>query len=273
MSDTEQHAFEAVAQECRNRFGEPPQTAIILGSGVGTLRDQLTESESASYGDLGLPETTVSGHSGDVIVGKLGGGRVAMLSGRIHSYEGGSLEEAVRGVRAMAAWGVEKLVMTSAVGSLLHELKPGDLLRVTDHINLMGINPLVGPNIASLGPRFPDMSAAYDPGLGAEADAVAEELGIELHRGVYAAVRGPCFETPAEVRMLALVGAAVVGMSVVPETIAAVHAGMKVLTIAVVSNEGTGLSDTPPNHAAVTATVQAATKRLCPIIQTLVSKW
>lgn len=273
MDVTEQHAFEAVAEECRNRFGDPPRTAIILGSGVGTLRDEVTESESASYGDLGLPVTTVSGHAGDVVVGKLGRARVAMLSGRIHSYEGGPLEEGVRGVRAMAAWGVENLVMTSAVGSLLHELMPGDLLRVTDHINLMGINPLVGPNIASLGPRFPDMSTAYDPGLGAQADAVADELGIRLHRGVYAAVRGPCFETPAEVRMLAMVGASVVGMSVVPETIAAVHAGMKVLTIAVVSNEGTGLSDTPPNHAAVTETVRAATKNLCPIIQTLVSRW
>ncbi len=273
MSAGEQHPFEVVARECRKRFGEPPRTAIILGSGVGTLRDEVTDSESASYKDLGLPVTTVSGHSGDVIVGHLGGGRVAMLSGRIHSYEGGALEQAVRGVRGMAAWGVEKLVMTSAVGSVLPELMPGDLLRVTDHINLMGINPLVGPNIESLGPRFPDMSAAYDPGLGSQADAVAEELGIALHRGVYAAVRGPCFETPAEVRMLGIVGASVVGMSVVPETIAAVHAGMKVLTIAVISNEGTGLSDTPPDHAAVTATVRAATKRLCPIVQTLVSRW
>jgi purine-nucleoside phosphorylase len=137
----------------------------------------------------------------------------------------------------------------------------------------MGINPLVGPNIDALGPRFPDLAAAYDPDLGAQADGVAEELGIQLKRGVYAAVRGPSFETPAEVRMLAGVGAAVVGMSVVPETIAAVHAGMRVLTIAIVSNEGTGLSDTPPNHDDVTATVGRATNQLCPIIEKLVSQW
>ena len=183
------------------------------------------------------------------------------------------MEENVRAVRAMAAWGVEILVMTSAVGSLHVGLQPGDLVRITDHINLMGINPLVGPNIDELGPRFPDMAAAYDPELGAHADQVALELGFEMVQGVYAAVRGPSFETPAEVRMLAKVGASVVGMSVVPETIAAVHAGIRVLTIAIVSNDGTGLSDEPPNHEDVTATVGRATDRLCPIVERLISQW
>jgi inosine/guanosine/xanthosine phosphorylase family protein len=273
MSATDYHSYDVAAELCRSRFGPPPRAVIILGSGVGVLRESLEGEQSAPYGEVGLPVTSVIGHDGSLLVGELAGTRVAMLSGRLHSYEGRSMEENVRAVRAMAAWGVEILVMTSAVGSLHTHLSPGDLVRVTDHINLMGINPLVGPNIDALGPRFPDLAAAYDPELGAEAEAVAQELGIELKQGVYAAVRGPSFETPAEVRMLAGIGASVVGMSVVPETIAAVHAGMRVLTIAIVSNEGTGLSLTPPNHDAVTATVGRATSRLCPIVERLVSQW
>jgi len=273
MLSVEQHEYVRVADECRRRFGPPPKVAIILGSGVGGLKDSLSDVQVATYGEVGLPLMSVPGHHGQVLVGQLGGTRVVMLGGRKHSYEGSPLEEVVRGVRAMAAWGVEILLMTSAVGSLNTSLQPGDLVRVVDHINLMGINPLVGPNIDALGPRFPDLAAAYDPILGTQVDDVAESLGIEIHQGVYAAVRGPSFETPAEVRMLGLMGAAVVGMSVVPETIAAVHAGMRVVTIAIVSNEGTGLSDSPPNHEAVTETVGKAAGRLCPIIEKLVSQW
>jgi len=273
MSKPEYHPYAAVADACRKRFGEPPRVVIILGSGVGVLQHSLENDDAAPYSEIGLPTTSVVGHDGKLLVGELAGTRVAMLSGRLHSYEGRSMEENVRAVRAMAAWGVEILVMTSAVGSLHIELQPGDLVRVTDHINLMGINPLVGPNIDALGPRFPDMAAAYDPALGAQADTVASELEMRMVRGVYAAVRGPSFETPAEVRMLAKMGASVVGMSVVPETIAAVHAGMRVLTIAIVSNDGTGLSDEPPNHDEVTATVGQATDRLCPIISRLVGQW
>ena len=273
MRTPEYHAYAAVAEECRKRFGGPPRVVIIWGRGVGVLRHSLKDEKSASYAELGLPTTSVVGHDGSLLVGRLGGTRVAMLSGRLHSYEGRSMEENVRAVRAMACWGVKILVMTSAVGSLTTDLQPGDLVRVTDHINLMGINPLVGPNIDDLGPRFPDLAAAYDPELGEQADTVAQELGVEMTRGVYAAMRGPSFETPAEVKMLGRLGAAVVGMSVVPETIAAVHAGLRVLTIAIVSNEGTGLSEVPPKHDEVTATVGKATDSLCPIIERLVQQW
>jgi inosine/guanosine/xanthosine phosphorylase family protein len=273
MTHVEQHRFQLVAETCRERFGEPPKVAVILGSGVGGLVDSLVGLQSLSYAEVGLPETSVIGHAGKVFVGTLGGTRVVMLGGRKHSYEGPVLDDVVCGVRAMAAWGVKILVMTSAVGSLTTELQPGDLLRVTDHINLMGINPLVGPNIDLLGPRFPDLSQAYDPELGDQAEAVARELGVDMANGVYAAVRGPSFETPAEVRMLGMLGASVVGMSVVPEAIAAVHAGMRVLTIAIVSNEGTGLSDAAPNHQAVTETVGRAARKLVPIIERLVSQW
>ncbi len=273
MTHVQQHRFQHVAETCRNQFGDPPKAAVILGSGVGGLMNSLTDARSISYSEAGLPEMSVAGHAGRVFVGSLAGTRVVMLGGRKHSYEGPVLEDVVCGVRAMAAWGVNILVMTSAVGSLTTDLQPGDLVRVTDHINLMGINPLVGPNIDSLGPRFPDLSQAYDPELGAQAEAVAEELGVGMTQGVYAAVRGPSFETPAEVRMLGMLGASVVGMSVVPEAIAAVHAGMRVVTIAIVSNEGTGLSDAAPNHQAVTETVGRAARKLVPVIERLVSQW
>ena len=273
MEALENHRFQQVAENCRRKFGSPPKVAVILGSGVGGLKDCLADKESASYGEVGLPEMSVKGHAGEILVGLIDETRVAMLGGRKHSYEGSALSDVVCGVRAMAAWGVEILVMTSAVGSLTTELKPGDLLRVTDHINLMGINPLVGPNIDALGPRFPDLSQAYDPTLGEQAERAAADLGIPMTSGVYAAVRGPSFETPAEVRMLGMLGASVVGMSVVPEAIAAVHAGMKVLTIAIVSNDGTGLTDEAPNHAAVTETVGKAAKSLVPIVERLVAQW
>ena len=260
MGEPEHHPYAQAAEAIAERFGQAPKVAVILGSGAGGLRDALEDAEAEGYGALGLPTTSVVGHQGELIVGQLGGKKVAMLAGRIHAYEGRSMEESVRAVRAMAAWGVEVLLMTSAVGSA-YRTRPGDLVQITDHINLMGINPLVGPNIDALGPRFPDLARAYDPELAQQAHATASEMGVELHSGVYAAVRGPSFETPAEVRMLGQMGAAVVGMSVVPETIAAVHAGMRVLTVAIVSNE-TGLSETPP-IADVTATVGRAASRLC----------
>ena len=273
MGDNREHPYAVAAARAAERFGVAPRVAIILGSGAGGLRDAVGRAESSGYGPLGLPTTSVVGHEGELIVGDLGSTRVAMLAGRIHAYEGRSMEESVRAVRAMAAWGVDILLMTSAVGSVKASLRPGDLVQVTDHINLMGINPLVGPNIDGLGPRFPDLARAYDPELAKQAHDVAREMGVELKSGVYAAVRGPSFETPAEVQMLAHLGASVVGMSVVPETIAAVHAGMRVLTISIVSNEGTGLSDTPPNHSDVTATVAKAANRLCPLLEALVSQW
>ena len=273
MSADQQQPYKDVAVKIRDSLGPAPKVAIILGSGAGGLRDALVEPKSLSYAEIGLPVTSVKGHEGCLIVGELSGTPVAMLAGRLHTYEGRPMEEVVRGVRAMASWGVEILLMTSAVGSLRTNLAPGDLLQVTDHINLMGVNPLVGPNIDDLGPRFPDLANTYSPDLAADAHRVAKARGVALHEGVYVAVSGPSFETPAEVRMLHQLGGSVVGMSVVPEAIAATHAGLKVLTISIVSNEGTGLSDTPPNHSEVTATVGRAAKRLCPLLEDLVATW
>ena len=268
-----QHTYADVAAACRERFGDAPRGVIVLGSGLGGLLDRVEDAESVPYQEIGLPQTGVVGHAGHLVVGRLGQERIAMLSGRIHSYEGYPLEVIVRAVRGMAAWGVQNLVMTSAVGSLHTGLQPGDLVRITDHINLMGINPLVGPNIDALGPRFPDVSEAYTPALGALAEAEAAVQGIALTSGVYAAVRGPSYETPAEVRMLGKMGGHVVGMSVVPETLAAVHAGMKILVIAVVSNPGTGLTDEPPAHDQVTEVVGRSAARLGSLIEGVVQQW
>jgi purine-nucleoside phosphorylase len=268
-----QDLYAEAASRCRERFGAPPDGVIVLGSGAGVLLDRVTVEAEADYSDLGLPQTGAPGHAGKLVIAQVGGRRVALMSGRFHSYEIEGLEPVVRGVRAMAAWGVKKLIMTSAVGSLKRELQPGDLVQITDHINLMGINPLVGPNIDDLGPRFPDMATAYDPELAALAHQASAKLGMRLHAGVYAAVRGPSYETPAEVRMLGQLGGMVVGMSVVPEVIAGVHAGLRILVIAVVSNHGTGLTDAPVDHASVTKVVGQAAERLVGLLSEVVATW
>jgi purine-nucleoside phosphorylase len=226
---------------------------------MGPLVDTLSPLEGqAGFGDVGLVSTTVSGHAGRVTVGHLGPTRVVVLGGRVHMYEGRSLEEVARATRAMAAWGVERIVYTSAVGSLHLDMPPGTLVQVEDHINLSGRNPLVGPNDANLGPRFPDMTRAYDPQMAEDAHRVAAKNGIELRKGVYSLISGPSYETPAEIRALGILGADVVGMSLVPEVIAGVHAGIRVLAIAMVSNFAAGVTGEPLSHAEVTREVGKA---------------
>jgi len=225
------------------------------------------------YAELSLASTSVSGHDGCVILGTLGGERICLLSGRVHMYEGTPMEAVVRNVRAMAAWGVERLILTSATGSLVPDNPPGTCLRVLDHINLTGRNPLVGPNRADLGPRFPDMTHAYDHTLGAVADSVAAEQGLPYARGVYYALSGPSYETPAEIRMMQVLGADVVGMSLIPEVIAARHAGMRVLAFAVVSNFAAGLAREELAHDEVKDVVGAMADRMCDLLSGIVSRW
>ncbi|NOY26452.1 MAG: purine-nucleoside phosphorylase [Oligoflexia bacterium] len=253
------------------RFGPAPTWAVVLGSGLGVLLDRLVAPTTASHTELGLPSPGVAGHAGVHAVGLLGGTRVLLVSGRLHLYEGHRPATVVADVRAMARWGVQKLVLTNAAGSCRPDWGPGTLMRLTDHINMAGANPLVGPNRDDLGPRFPDLARAYDPDLGASADALALELGVPLRRGVYAAMRGPSYETAAEVAMLHRLGADVVGMSTVPEVIAAVHAGMAVAAFSVVSNYGTGLTDEAADHAMVTRVVSQATAPLADLVARLVA--
>jgi len=257
----------AAAAALRARFGAPPRRAIVLGSGVGPLVARLEAPRPpAPYPDLHLPPCTVQGHTGAVHLGQLGGVSCALLSGRSHSYESDDLEPVVRAVRALARWGVEECVLTCAVGACRPDLPPGSLVRLTDHLNLTGRNPLVGPHVADRGPRFPDLGGAYDPALGARLQDGAAAASVHLHTGIFAWMRGPSYETPAEVRMLRALGADVVGMSTVPEIIAGHAMGMRMGAIAVVSNLGAGLSPSALSHEEVGEVVGQAVSALARVL-------
>ena len=263
----------AAAVALRHTFGGPPSTAIVLGSGLGGLVASAEYSQSASYSVLGLPSTGVSGHAGEVVVGELGRARVAFLSGRIHVYEGRPMEEVVRNVRAMALWGVKRVILTNAAGAVDPSLQVGQLMAIQDHINFLGSNPLTGPNPDDLGPRFPDMTTAYDPELRAQALAASQDLGIDVAEGVYLATTGPTYETPAEVRAFGILGARTVGMSTVPETIALNHMGVPVLAFCMVSNLAAGLSGQALNHEEVKDAAHAAGSDLTRLLKHLLEVW
>lgn len=214
-----------------------PEVAMVLGSGLGSLADQVENPVEVPYKDIpGFSVSTVHGHVGSMVLGTLEGRPVAILKGRVHYYEGHKMENIVFPIRVLHALGADTLVVTNAAGGIRDDLKVGDLMLITDHINFMGFNPLIGPNDEKIGPRFPPMSRAYTPELQVLARKVAEQVGFKLAEGVYVAMSGPSYETPAEIRMLKGFGADVVGMSTVPETIAAVHCGMKVVGISCVTN-------------------------------------
>lgn len=214
-----------------------PTIGVVLGSGLGGLTNALQVDTAIAYEQLPhFPHATAPGHEGKLVLGTLGKLRVAVLAGRFHFYEGYSMSQVVYPVRLARALGVDTLMITSIVGSMNPQMPPGSLMMLNDHMNLMGANPLIGPNDEALGPRFPDMSEPYDPELRALALAVAKAEGLQLHEGVYVAVAGPNLETRAEYRMLRQMGADVVGMSMVPEVITARHMGMRVLSVAVISD-------------------------------------
>lgn len=229
-----------------------PKVAVVLGSGLGAFADSLQAATVVPYTEIpGWPASTAIGHAGKLVIGTIDGVAVAALAGRAHLYEGYTAQQAVYGVRAFRALGVESLILTNAAGGIKAGFGPGTLVLLSDHINLLGQNPLSGPNDDSLGPRFPDMSEAYSKALRAIGKAAAAEIGLDLPEGVYAAVPGPSYETPAEIRYLRAVGADLVGMSTVPETIAANHMGMKVLGISCVTNHAAGVIDRKLNHVEV----------------------
>jgi purine-nucleoside phosphorylase len=215
-----------------------PSVAIILGTGLGGLAEEIALESVIPYEEIpGFPLSTVESHAGRLLLGRLGGKPVVARQGRFHRYEGYDLGQVTYPVRVLHALGAETLIVSNACGGMHPLWSPGDLMLIADHINLLGENPLVGPNDDRLGPRFPDLSAAYDPGLRALARAAALELGITLREGVYVAVAGPNLETRAEYRMLRGLGADVVGMSTVPEVIVANHAGMRVLGLSIVTDQ------------------------------------
>jgi purine-nucleoside phosphorylase len=231
-------AAEASAATVRARFARRPDVGIVLGTGLGALGREIDVETTVEYVDIpGFPLSTVESHSGRLLCGTLGGRTVVAMQGRFHRYEGYSLQQVTFPVRVLRALGADTLVVSNACGGMHPLWRPGDLMLIADHINLLGENPLVGPNDDRLGPRFPDMSEPYDAALRAVAREVAAELRIPLREGVYVAVAGPNLETPAEYRMLRALGADVVGMSTVPEVIVARHAGMRVLGLSIITDQ------------------------------------
>jgi purine-nucleoside phosphorylase len=252
------------------RTGRPThRLAVVLGSGLGDYASTLPEAVSLPYSEIpGWPVPTVEGHGGTLYSANVGG-PILVLSGRAHLYEGRSLDEVVYGVRAAITAGARIIVLTNAAGGIATGLRPGDLVLITDHLNLTGRNPLTGPNDDRLGPRFPDLTALYTPALRACAHAAAAEVEVDLAEGVYAWLPGPSYETPAEIRMVATLGGDLVGMSTVPEAIAAGHMGADVLGISLVTNLAAGLSTSPLTHEEVQETASSARERFTRLLDRL----
>jgi purine-nucleoside phosphorylase len=236
----------------RSRTSQQPATAVVLGSGLAAFAGELSASADIPYADIpGWPCSTAIGHPGRLVIGTLAGRDLAVMAGRAHLYEGYSPAQVTFGVRVLGALGVRTIVFTNASGGINLSLERGGLVLISDHINLQGINPLMGPNDDTVGPRFPDMSDAYCRSYREIAACVAAELGIAVREGVYAAVPGPSYETPAEIRYLRTIGADIVGMSTVPEVIVANHMGMKVLGISCVTNMAAGILPRKIDHQEV----------------------
>jgi inosine/guanosine/xanthosine phosphorylase family protein len=248
-----------------------PTVGIVLGSGLGGLADELGDRVEIPYGEIpGWPASTAVGHAGVLVVGTVDGFAVAVLEGRAHLYEGVPADRAVFGVRVLGRLGVRTLVVTNAAGAINEDYRPGLLVLVSDHVNLQGTSPLVGPNDDALGPRFPDMGDAYDPALRARAKEAAAELGLELGEGVYGAWLGPQFETPAEIRFMRAIGCDLAGMSTVPEVIAARHAGLRCAAISAVTNLAEGMGGEELSHDQTLRVAKEGAARLGPLIERFV---
>ncbi|HEY9686792.1 MAG TPA: purine-nucleoside phosphorylase [Coleofasciculaceae cyanobacterium] len=248
--------------------------AVVLGSGLGLFADTLKNAVAIDYADIPhFAQSTVQGHAGRLVIGEIAPGfAIACMQGRFHYYEGYPMETVVYPIRLLRHLGAEFLVVTNAAGGIHPDFKPGDLMLIKDHLNLMGNNPLKGPNLDFLGPRFLDMTEAYSMKLRELAVDVAEEQGVELRRGVYAGLSGPTYETPAEVRMLRTLGADAVGMSTVPEVISANHMGMEVLGISCISNVAAGLSSKKLSHQEVMETTEQAKPRFVHLLKGILNE-
>jgi xanthosine phosphorylase len=259
--------YAEAASAITERAGLSPRVGVVLGSGLGAVADAVADQTVIEYADLpGFPRPTVAGHGGRAVLGRMGDVPVAVLQGRAHVYEGGDLDAIRSPIRALRAAGAEILVLTNAAGSLRPEVGPGRLMLITDHINLSGVNVLSGPNDEQIGPRFPSLRDAYDPELRERLRAAAAELGTELAEGVYLAVSGPTFETPAEIRAYATLGADAVGMSTVHETAVARHTGLRVAAGSAITNFAEGMSPEPLSHEQTLRDAQTAADALAPLL-------
>lgn len=252
----------AAADFIRSRYPHALTTAVVLGSGLGAFAEELANAVRIPYADIpGFAQSTVEGHAGQLVIGDIGGISIAVQQGRFHFYEGYDMEAVMLPVRTFGRLGIKNLILTNAAGSLNPDMTPGSLMLISDHINCFGTNPLRGKNDERFGPRFPDMSEAYDRDFQQIAEAEAHAMANEgdgatdfFHRGIYCGLSGPTYETPAEVRMYRLLGADAVGMSTVPETIAARHMGIRVLGISCITNFAAGMLDEPIEHGHVMET-------------------
>jgi purine-nucleoside phosphorylase len=261
------------ADAVRSRTALRPEVAIVLGTGLGGLAGEIAVEAEIPYAEIpGFPLSTVETHAGKLLAGTLAGRPVMAMQGRFHRYEGYDLHQVTFPIRVLHALGARTLVVSNACGGMHPLWGPGDLVLLSDHINLLGDNPLIGPNDDRLGPRFPDMSAPYDPDLRALARAVALDLGIVLREGVYVAVPGPNLETRAEYRMLRAMGADVVGMSTVPEVIVAVHQGMRVVGVSIITDQCLPDALEPADIGRIIATASRAEPKLTRLITTLVER-
>lgn len=252
--------------------GQKASLGIVLGSGLGTFVDKMDDITEISYDDIpNFPVTTVEGHSGKLVLGKVAGRHVLAMKGRFHYYEGYDVSQVVFAVRVFKLMGIDKLIVTNAAGGINKGFKPGDLMLINDHISFFAPSPLRGKNLNEFGLRFPDMSEAYDGGWIKSAKAAAKDIGIEIKEGVYAYMQGPMYETPAEIRALGILGADAVGMSTVPEVIAARHAGIKVLGISCITNMAAGILNQPLNHMEVINTARDVEKKFAGLVEKIIA--
>ena len=282
---TYENAVEA-ADFIKSKYDTPLQTALVLGSGLGAFADRLDDAVKIPYGDIPhFARSTVEGHAGQLVLGKIKGVPVAIQQGRFHYYEGYEMEQVIFPMRVFGVLGIKNVILTNAAGSVQTSYKPGDLVLLRDHINLMGINPLRGANDERFGARFPDMTQIYDTQFQDIASKEAHKMAEErfesgktksiiplLRRGVYCALSGPTYETPAEIRMLRLLGADVVGMSTVPEAIAARHQGLKVLAMSCVSNLAAGMGDDTIHHEEVMEAGQKVANTFKELLERIIPK-
>lgn len=259
--------IQAASEVVRKRTSLQPKVGIILGSGLGAFADSLQDKVAIPYGELpDFPTSSVPGHAGRLVVGKLAGATIVAMQGRVHMYEGYPAWQAAFPARVLCALGIHSLVVTNAAGGIRSDLMPGDLMAISDHINLSGANPLTGHNDERLGPRFPDMSTAYDPSLRHLLRTTADKLKVPLKEGVYVWLSGPSYETPAEIRFLRTIGVDAVGMSTVPEVIVASHMGVRVAGISCITNLAAGIGRKPLSHAEVAETADRVRDRFTALL-------
>ena len=257
----------------RQRTASRPTVGVILGSGLGQLVERMEDATAIDYCDVPhFPAPTVAGHAGRMVFGRIGKVDVVAMQGRFHYYEGHDMRTVAYPTAFMKQFGVRTLIVSNSAGGINRDFTPGDLMLITDHINLFATNPLIGLNDERLGPRFPDMTEAYSPRLIGIADSAAGEMGLKFRRGVYAGLSGPCYETAAEIRYLAHGGADAVGMSTVPEVIAARYLGLEVLGISCITNMATGIATVKHAHEEVVRIANGASERFCAVVAATIAK-